>query len=362
MKIKSISFLLSFFLLISCFEKKQPDSGVIKADISKLTKDFDKVVIDMWGYEDLGDSIKTSDTVFAKNGKFEFHFKVREPKFTDIYFLKNNKKVAILGFRDTFSKKTNFWGNILLGNENIEFNTDSLYDVKEANGLKYYKVNVEGALEAEMYMRSGMEQIVTLENIKQNPSNFAILHQLFWSKHRYNVNQLRAYCSSFSDELKKSISFNMLQDYINNKEKMEKVGFRKNFNWVDIHNKKYTFDQVSNGKLVLLVFWASWCGPCRSEIPELKKFHYKYKDRINIVSLSIDENYGKWKEAVEKESMPWLNLSGLPKSNNAIKKEYNIWAVPNLLLLNNKGKVLLNTINDLPLIIKTIDKKNSILN
>ncbi|GEM_PF-3658906 len=359
MTIKNFPFLLSVFLLLSCSQKKQ-ESGIIKADISKLTTDFDKVVINMWGDEALGDSIKTFDTIPAKEGKFEYHFKVREPKHAYIYFLKNNKKVATLGFKDKSSKKQSFWGDIFLGNENIEFNTDSVYEIIEFKGLKSYRVNFEGSPEAEMFMKGWKEPIISNKNIKQNASNFALLYKLFWSKEQYSVNQLREYSSLFSDEIKKSVPFNMLTDYIDNKEKIEKFGFRENFNWVDIDNKNYTFDQVSNGKPVLLVFWASWCGPCRKEIPELKKFHNDYKDKINIVSLSIDDKYDNWKTAVEKENMPWLNLSGLPKSNNAIKKEYNIFAVPNLILLNKDGKVLLNAANDLSKIINTIDKTTTI--
>lgn len=198
-------------------------------------------------------------------------------------------------------------------------------------------------------------KIVSKENIKQNPSNYALFYRLFWNKEKCTVDQLREYSSLFSDDLKKSVSYSMLQDYINNKEKLEKIGFRESFNWVDIHNKNYTFDEVSNGRPVLLVFWASWCGPCRKEIPELKKFNETYKDKVSMVSLSIDENYDKWKTAVDQENMPWLNLSGLPKSNNAIKQEYNILAVPTLILLDKNGKIIITVINDLPLIIKTIN-------
>lgn len=103
-----IKILLFSIVLSSCSENKQ-DSGFVKGDISKLTKDFDKVVIDMWGYEFLGDSIKISDTIDAKAGKFEYRFKVREPKSTSFYLLKNNKRVGGIGFKDKISKKDVFW-------------------------------------------------------------------------------------------------------------------------------------------------------------------------------------------------------------------------------------------------------------
>jgi thiol-disulfide isomerase/thioredoxin len=355
--IKPYLLLVSSILLFSCSEKKQ-DSGHIKADISKLTKDFDKAVINMWGFESLGDTIRTSDTVEARDGKFEYYFKVKEPKNINFSLLKNNKKVAVLGFRDKFSKKQVFWDAVYLGNENIEINTDSLYEIKQSEGIKYFKANIEGSNEADMHMKTNKGIVVSAENIKANPASYALLQQLFWIKENYSIKQLKEYSSLFSSELKKSVSYGIIQDYIHNKEDLVKYGYRKNFNWVDVNNKSYNFEQAKNDRqMMLLVFWASWCGPCRQEIPELKKFYNAYKDKVSIVSLSVDDKYNHWKDALEKEKMPWLNLSGLPKNKNGIRKEYNVSSVPNLILLDKNGKVLANVINGLPEIIKIIDKK-----
>lgn len=84
----------------------------------------------------------------------------------------------------------------------------------------------------------------------------------------------------------------------------------------------------------------------------LKKFNSAYGKDVSIVSLSIDDNYNNWKKAVENEKMPWLNLSGLPKNKSAVKREYNISAVPNLILLDQNGKVIINNINELDAIKK----------
>jgi thiol-disulfide isomerase/thioredoxin len=360
MDIKKTTFLLlSSIFLFSCSDKKQ-DSGYIKADISKLTNDFDQVVINRWGYKDLGDSIKTSDTVDARDGKFEYHFKVNEPKLASLFLLKNKKKIANLGFRDKSSRKQIFWGELFLGNENVEINVDSLYEIKQSRGIKFYNVDFEGSNEAEMYMKTFREMVVSTKNIKKNPSCYALLHQLFDIKENYSTNQLKYWSSLFSNELKKSVSYNIIQGYIKKREDLEKYGYRKNFNWIDINNNKYSFDQAKNGKqMMLLIFWASWCSPCRQEIPELKKFYNDYKDKVSLVSLSIDNNFDNWKGAVEKEKMPWLNLSGLPARRNGIKKEYNISSVPNLILLDKNGKVLINGLNNLPEVIKIINKKSS---
>lgn len=349
---KTILLLLFSTLLFSCSEKQQ-DSGHVKADISKLTKDFDKVVIDMRINEVLRDSIKISDTIDAKEGRFEYHFKVKEAKLTSFSLLKNNMKVGNLGFINKYKEKE-IWAEILLGNENLVIYVDSVYQTKEYNGIKSYKVNYEGSNEADMFMKSHLGGVISVENIKANPDCYALLYKLYDIKEQCSLIQLKEFSSLFSNKLKEAASYNILQDYINKVES----GYSKNFSWVDVNNKHFNFEQAKNEKqMMLLVFWASWCHPCRQEIPELKKFYSEYKDKVSIVSLSIDENFNQWKTAVEKEKMPWLNLSGLPKNKTGIKREYSISAVPNLILLDNNGKILINVINDLPEIIKVIDEK-----
>jgi len=55
----------------------------------------------------------------------------------------------------------------------------------------------------------------------------------------------------------------------------------------------------------IIVFWASWCGPCRSEIPEIKEIYKKYKNsKVDIINISIDENTNSWKKALVEEKMP----------------------------------------------------------
>ncbi|MDF2516328.1 MAG: AhpC/TSA family protein [Sphingobacterium sp.] len=93
------------------------------------------------------------------------------------------------------------------------------------------------------------------------------------------------------------------------------------------------------GKFVLLDFWASWCGPCRREMPFLKAAHEQYKSPdFTILSLSIDTDAAKWRKALEEEKMSWPQL--LDDGKQQAGTLYNVQFIPMNFLIDPSGKVL----------------------
>lgn len=95
------------------------------------------------------------------------------------------------------------------------------------------------------------------------------------------------------------------------------------------------------GKYLLVEFWASWCGPCRAENPNLLQQYTQYKDKgFDILGVSLDDDKTKWAKAIEMDGMPWTQVSDLKGWNNEIGRLYGVRAVPASILLNPEGKII----------------------
>ena len=99
------------------------------------------------------------------------------------------------------------------------------------------------------------------------------------------------------------------------------------------------------GDLVLVDFWASWCGPCTKEHPELIKLYNTYQGKFSIYSVSMDTKKPLWLAAIAKQKLPWTQVSDLKYWSSPTVADYMIQALPHNLLLDKNGIILAKNIH-----------------
>ena len=114
-----------------------------------------------------------------------------------------------------------------------------------------------------------------------------------------------------------------------------------NFALLDINGKAVKLSDF-RGNLVLIDFWASWCGPCRQESPNMVKLYNTYKNKnFTILSVSLDEDPVKWKEAIQRDGLVWkTHVSDLRGWKSGMPQLYGFDGIPFTVLVNPEGKII----------------------
>ncbi|MEJ7626749.1 MAG: TlpA disulfide reductase family protein [Ferruginibacter sp.] len=117
----------------------------------------------------------------------------------------------------------------------------------------------------------------------------------------------------------------------------------------DINDKPFSLSQLK-GKYVLVDFWASWCGPCRGENPNIVAAYKKYKNKnFTILGVSLDENKEAWIKAIKNDNLSWHHISDLKGWNSASVPLYGFDGIPYNVLLDPSGKIIAMGLRDINL-------------
>lgn len=112
------------------------------------------------------------------------------------------------------------------------------------------------------------------------------------------------------------------------------------FTLTDPHGNEVRMSEVK-GELKILDFWASWCGPCRLNNPELKKLYAQYHDKgLEIIGISLDEKGDSWRAAIEKDGLEWTNVSSLKGWQCDVVKQYSVDGIPAMFVLDSDNRIV----------------------
>lgn len=176
----------------------------------------------------------------------------------------------------------------------------------------------------------------------KNADNYIGFYYLQFRYYRMELDKVKTCYGKWSPKYKESEVGKKLAKWIDCQEKTQIGCTFIDFAMKTPEGKEVKLsDYAGKGKYVFIDFWASWCGPCRAEIPNVVKAYSTYKDKgLEIVGVSLDQKEDAWKKAIADLGITWPQMSDLKAWNCEGAKLYGINAIPATILLDPDGKII----------------------
>ena len=178
--------------------------------------------------------------------------------------------------------------------------------------------------------------------VKENTNSFlsVVLLENFMLKKTIEVEEVKNYYDKLDSNLKKTKNGKSVAKML---DAVLKIAIGKpapEFSAPSPEGKEISLKE-SLGKVTLIDFWASWCGPCRAENPNVVALYNEFHQKgFNIIGVSLDNNADKWKEAIIKDELTWNHISNLKQWKEPIAELYNVKSIPATFLLDEKGNIV----------------------
>lgn len=317
------------------------------------------------------------DTVQIVNGKFEFETNTKELR--EYILLVGEDEIPVILFLDENSEDVTITGSLPGIGDNYEVTgSDISVEVKEY--LTFLKPMFEdekllylqlrqtlptdtftiNTLLARMDSIAQIQRDYAIEHIEANPSSptsWLMLGEFIPVTGLIDFDTAYfAYFQKVADGLRGKYAYSDLPDIIEDdmasiraqlKEMEKSMSFSADFEYapeIEMADRNGSTLALSSlkGKVVLIDFWASWCGPCRRENPNVVNMYNKYKDKgFTVFSVSLDDDKDAWLRAIEADNLIWPNhVSDLKGWQSSAAADYGVNAIPATFLIDEEGKVI----------------------
>lgn len=307
--------------------------------------------------ENSGGALANRDSTVIVNGSFEFEKgKVDVPS---MYYLSVEGKRGSLGF---FLENTEILisGHVdSLYNASIEGSmSQKLYDAyndgldpfyeKSSSLYQEYRAameegNTELAEQISEQRKSVDQDIESYQQdfIKSNPSSVVVPVVLRSISYGLDANQLEEYLDAMDATLDENQIVKELRIRVEALKKVEIGRVAPDFTMNDVDGEAVTLSEIEGYKILLIDFWAAWCGPCRRENPNVVAVYNDFhKAGFDVLGVSLDNEKEAWLKAISDDQLTWTHVSDLGGWSNSAAKLYAVNSIPANFLIDAEGKII----------------------
>lgn len=313
--------------------------------------------------DETGMGLKATDSAIIKDGKFEFKGTTTEPELRFIQvetvqgkavFILENGEINMKIYKDSVNK-TEIGGT---------FNNDQFSKYNNEQGAIQKKIaafrkdnmeKMQTAIQSNdtvtvNTLKNGFTKLQEELNLynsnfaEKNPKAFIsvlMLENMFYQPNA-DVEKIKKIYTNLDKSVQETKPGKKIGEMIANHNAAEVGKAAPEFSAPNPEGKMVSLKE-SLGKVTIIDFWASWCGPCRKENPNVVALYAEFHDKgLNIIGVSLDKegDAQKWKEAIAADKLTWTQVSNLQYWNDPIAKKYNVQSIPATYLLDATGKIV----------------------
>lgn len=306
-----------------------------------------------------------NDSCIVQNGRFYFTGTLKNPATLVSLFL-NRPDIGIsqffienrkIGVTITNSTKPNLLVNCVVENAPVTAQQKELDKAKAVYMEKFIEFSkkeqkeyatandsLKAALSNEYRLLAKEETTVVSDFIKNHPSYYISLYWFCYQITDRTISQPDSTLALFRQldpKLQQLPEGQAVLQRITNKIAMAQNKTLPEFSIPDTSGNMITSVHFKN-KYLLIDFWASWCGPCIEDIPNVKKVHKQFSNKnLSVLSISLDDKKDYWLRAVKKYALPWTQVSELKGWDGSLSKKMDIRYIPQYYLVDPLGKFVL---------------------
>lgn len=196
------------------------------------------------------------------------------------------------------------------------------------------------ALESKMEELIGETEAKEEDLLKANPDTYATAFLLLTKMGQMEFEQLNVLYDPLSPEIKASLPGKEVAAYLNRLAPTAVGRTAPDFTLETPDGKPLSMHAVK-GKVKILDFWASWCGPCRTENPNVVELYKKFHPKgLEIIGVSLDENKDQWLQAIKDDKLGWQQMSDLKGWQSEVAQLYGVGAIPHTVILDENNVII----------------------